>query len=181
MSWIIFLGKTSYWSFWAKRSLKWTQNEVFQVLWKIDAWNFFDFLPELTATQSLKIDLNCFFFFFFFYFGKSGFKFFCPEGAQMGPKWGLPSFIKKLSLRILSLHKVIVLKWFKIDLIEFLWEKPCFDIFVPIVAWNDPKMSFTRYYQKSMHRTFLTFYMKLEWHEDLKGVKWVFGKIFSLS
>ena len=37
------------------------QNEVFQDLWKINAWNVFEFLHVLTQKRSITIELNVFF------------------------------------------------------------------------------------------------------------------------
>ena len=51
LTFIIFLGETLCWCFWTKGS----QNEVFQVLWKINSWNFSDFLLEVKATSSLEL------------------------------------------------------------------------------------------------------------------------------
>ena len=44
---LIFIKATL--DFCAKRSLKWAQNVVFQVLWKINAWNISDILHEVTV------------------------------------------------------------------------------------------------------------------------------------
>ena len=44
----------------------------------------------------------------------------------------------------------------------FVWERFCFEVFRSKGARNGPKMSFFRYYQKSMHGSFLIFCMKLQ-------------------
>ena len=45
----------SFISFWTKRDTKWAQREVFQVLWKINAWNFSDFFHEVTVAKIFEI------------------------------------------------------------------------------------------------------------------------------
>ena len=44
-----------------RKGPKCAQNEVFQVLRKIDEWDCSDFLYEVSATLTLKIDLSYFF------------------------------------------------------------------------------------------------------------------------
>ena len=55
-----FLKKKSFQGFWGQKVPKWSQNEVFRVLCKVDTCSFSDFLHEVTATWN-KIDRNDFF------------------------------------------------------------------------------------------------------------------------
>ena len=56
-----FSGKNPVVVFLGQKCSRWTQHEVFQVLQKIHTCNFSDFLHEVAATKSLKIDLHdCF-------------------------------------------------------------------------------------------------------------------------
>ena len=46
---MIVLGMTLFWSFGAKKGPKWAQSKAFQVIPKVNEWNFSDFLHEITA------------------------------------------------------------------------------------------------------------------------------------
>ena len=54
--------------------LKLAQSEVFQVSWKINAWNFSVFLHEVTTAWRLEIESNDFFgkVFYWGFLGKKG-------------------------------------------------------------------------------------------------------------
>ena len=54
----MFFGKKIVLKFLEQKALKWALNEVAQVLRKISAWNYFDFLFEVTVVWQLKIDCN---------------------------------------------------------------------------------------------------------------------------
>ena len=84
------------WFFWEKLSLevfepKGAQNEVFQVLQKIDCMNFSDFLPKIKTIQSLKVDFSDF-------LGKIWFQGFWAKRGKMGQEWGFSSFVKNEQL-----------------------------------------------------------------------------------
>ena len=59
-----------------KKDLKWAPNEVFLVSSKINPYNFYYFLHEITVAERLKIHRNDFF------GGKFCFQVFRPKGAQ---------------------------------------------------------------------------------------------------
>ena len=63
------------------------QNQVFNVSWKIDAWNFSNFWHGITATKSLKINLGD-------NFRKILFWVLWAIRGQDGPKMGFSSFLK---------------------------------------------------------------------------------------
>lgn len=65
---------------------KGVQNEVFHVLWKIDAFNFSDFLLEITAAYRLKIDS----------IDVLGKIIFCIFSVKKYPKWAQNKFFEVL-------------------------------------------------------------------------------------
>ena len=135
------------------------QNEVFQVLWKINAWKFSDFLHEVTANTVLNLT------------SKSCFEFFGPKRAKVGPKCAFLNYMKIGSQNVFNfLHKVMLTYNLKIGLNGFfgkilLWSKG---------AQNRSKMRFFGYYQKSVHKIFLNFCTRLKQHEDLKLKEMIF-------
>ena len=69
--------------FLSQKGPKLAQNEVFQVLWKTDAWNS---LHEVTATLSFKIEAN--------YFGGKNLLSFWTQMTKICIRWSFSSFMK---------------------------------------------------------------------------------------
>ena len=147
------LKKSCFEVLWLKERPKYTQNEVFPALWKVNG--------EIVAYK-LKIDLNNF-------FGKilfSGFR------AKRVLKWAQKSILFQVIFQIKS--QCMELFWVfcmtlhhhnNLELIEicfFFENKFVFEVLGPKVAHNGPNMRFFWYYQNSMHGTFLIFCMKLQ-------------------
>ena len=94
--------------------------------------------------------------------------------CQKGPKWsqnGVFQVLSKIYSQNFSdfLYKTVAAHKLKIDLTELFEQESCFEVFVTKVVQNGHKMKLSRYYQKSMHGTFMIFYMKLQWHhKDIK-------------
>ena len=115
----------------------------FQVLSKVSAWNFSEFLGEVTAAKIREIDTNDF-------FENKFFEVLGAEGPKMRPKWGFSGIIKICTK--LQLHKGWKLgeTYFgKIIALRFLGvKKP---------KLNRPKMRFMGNGRK--HHMFLIFWM----------------------
>ena len=89
----------------------------FQVLSKVSAWNFSEFLGEVTAAKIREIDTNDF-------FENKFFEVLGAEGPKMRPKWGFSGIIK-ICIK-LQLHKGWILgeTYFgKIIVLRFLGQK----------------------------------------------------------
>ena len=100
------------------------------------------------------------------------------ENIILDPKMMFSQVLSKVSVwnfSVFFLHEHTATEKFKTEQSNFL-AKLCFEVFCAKVAQNWRKMRVSKFCDKSIHWSFLIFWMKLQQHNGQKMIKLIFSK-----
>lgn len=127
------------------------KNEVFEIVWKINGWNFSDFLHEITPWWRLKIDSEENLMLGFF-------------GQKKGLTWVF-LLVQQIEALIFCMKLLWCLGWNlgKIIVTRFLFWDFCYK-----KAWKWARNEVFQVLWRMKYDMYLFFWMKLQQHEGLK-------------